>query len=370
MDSHGPHSAYSNLPPIVICARRDSQPAREGEVKLAESEIGFFDRNIEERPEIVGGLIREGDIAALAGNFGMGKSPLLADLAVHLVHGLEWCGRKAAKRPVVMLDFESSETDFRITIRRITSNLGLSIPLVPHELMPFLQNALNEPETELLLKAMGQPGNESKLNLIESALRRLPNAIVFADPLAMYFPINWNKSNEIVNVYQGLRLILRQYPQAAIVATFNLRKQDRKGGRANLLTDPRGWLEEVSGSLDILNRCDVRLGIDFHNEDVRVINGIVRGREMHPLLIRPVCDRQDQLAGFEQVTPGNLDLLTALTAKQKQHWDKLPAEFRFEQAAESLVPRASLSRLLPKVQQLGALRQGDDGVYRKQTGAS
>jgi hypothetical protein len=336
-------------------------------VIIAESEEGFFDRNIEERPEIVGGLIREGDIAALAGNFGMGKSPLLADLAVHLIHGLGWCGRKAAKRPVVMLDFESSETDFRITIRRIASHLGLSIPLVPHELMPFLQNARNEPETELLLKAMGQPGNESKLKLIESALRTLPDAIVFADPLAMYFPINWNKSNEIVNVYQGLRLILRQYPRAAIVATFNLRKQDRKGGRADLLTDPRGWLEEVSGSLDILNRCDVRLGIDVHNEDVRVINGIVRGREMHPLFIHSVRDRSGELAGFEQVTPDHADLRAALTVKQFTHWCNLPNEFRFEQAADTTVPRASLSRLIEKVEQLGALRRCENGSYRKQS---
>jgi hypothetical protein len=126
----------------------------------------------------------------------------------------------------------------------------------------------------------------------------------------------------------------------------------------------------VSGSLDILNRCDLRLGIESygHDDEVRVLNGIMRGREMHPLLIRAVRNRDNQLAGFERVTPGNLDLQTALTGKQKQHWDKLPAQFRFEQAADDLVPRASLFRLIARVLQLGALKLGEDGVYRKQGG--
>ena len=93
-----------------------------------------------------------------------------------------------------------------------------------------------------------------------------------------------------------------------MMMTFNLRKRDRKNAKANLLSDPRGWLEEVCGSLDLLNRSDVRLGIDCQEDDVRVINGIVRGREMHPLLIRPVTGSNDELAGFEQVTPDDLDL--------------------------------------------------------------
>jgi hypothetical protein len=330
-------------------------------------QAGFFDRNIEERPEIVGGLIREGDIAILAGNFGEGKSPLIANLTVHLLNGLEWCGRQVAKRPVVIFDFESPETDFRIAIRRIALRLEVRVPQVPRELQVFLQNARDEPETERLWKVMAE-GEESKLALIESTLKDKPNAVVFIDPLAMYFQINWTKQIEVVRIYHRLRLLLHKYSRAAIVSTFNLRKQDRKNRRADLLSDPRSWLEEVSGSLDILNRSDVRLGIETHNDDVRVINGIVRGREMHPLLIHPVCNREGQLTGFEQVTPSSLDLLRALTETQKQHWDKLPTQFRFEQVADNPVPRTSLHRLIPRLQQLGVLKHGDDGIYRKQFG--
>jgi hypothetical protein len=49
---------------------------------------GFFERNDEERKEIIEGILREGQLAAFAGAFGMGKSPVLADLAVHFIYGL------------------------------------------------------------------------------------------------------------------------------------------------------------------------------------------------------------------------------------------------------------------------------------------
>ena len=59
--------------------------------------------------------------------------------------------------------------------------------------------------------------------------------------------------------------------------------------------------------------------MDIHpgNDEIRVVNGVVRGRDMHPILIRSVVHAGDQLAGFEQVTPDQMDLLAALTKKQK-----------------------------------------------------
>ncbi len=121
----------------------------------------------------------------------------------------------------------------------------------------------------------------------------------------------------------------------------------------------------AEGLCSLLNRSDVRLGIDEHAEDVRVINGIVRGREMHPLLIRSVQNADDQLAGFEQLSPDHLDLWMGLSKAQKGYWELLPQEFRFEEVAERLVPRSSLSRLIARTKSFGALQQGEDGVFRK-----
>ena len=328
--------------------------------------LTFFERNAEERVEVIEGLLREGDIAVLAGNYGKGKSPLIADLTMHLINGRDWAGRKVSRRPVVALDFESPAPDYKRSIGAIAERLGVTVPRVPEDLAVYLErDDLAESGTRKLVEAITTRGNGVKIELLESALRSKPDAVVFIDPVAMLFKTL--KQEEILELYRHFRNLLQNFPQAVIVCTFNLRKQDRKGVRPDLLSDPRGWLEEVSGFLDILNRCDVRLGIEIHKDDVRVINGIVRGREMHPLLIRPVQIAENRLAGFEQVTPDQLDLLSALTATMKGHWDRLPSEFRFEDMAENVVPRASLHRLIKITKQFGALKRNDDGTFSKQT---
>lgn len=335
------------------------------------AESNFFDRNTEDRVEVIEGILREGDIGILAGNYGKGKSPAIADLTVHLINGLDWCGRKVSQGPVIAFDFESHGSDYKRTIRVISARLGVSEPRVPNDLAIYLErDNPKEPATQQLLDAIAKHGNQSKLGMIESALKDKPNAVVFIDPVERLFSIDTMSKLDILKLYRDFRNLLGRYPYAAIVCTFNLRKMDRRGRQADLLSEPREWLENVSGSLDILNRSDTRLGIETHKDDVRVINGIVRGREMHPLLIRPVRDANDQLAGFEQVTPDQFDLLSALTETLKTYWDRLPIEFRFEKVvADGLVPRSTLSRLIEKTRQLGALTRGDDGLFRKQTSA-
>jgi hypothetical protein len=330
---------------------------------------GFFERNCVERPEIIEGILRESQLAAFAGPFGMGKSPVLADLVVRLIHGLSWCGRKVAQRPVIHIDCETAGPDYKRAITAIASRLGVRAPSVPAELDVYLErDDAREASTEVLLKAVSEHGHKSKLRLIETALSWKPNAVVFIDPLEMFFRLDTTKKADVLGLYRELRNLLARFPKAAMMLTFNLRKRDRKNAKANLLSDPRDWLEEVCGSLDLLNRSDVRLGIDCQEEEVRVINGIVRGREMHPLLIRSVTGSNDELAGFEQVTPDDLDLLVALTEKQRGHWDKLPSQFRFEEVAEKIIPRTSLFRIIKRATSIGALTKGDDGAFRKVLG--
>lgn len=216
-----------------------------------------------------------------------------------------------------------------------------------------------------MLMAVTQPGHGSKIDLIESALERKRNAVVFVDPLEMFFRLDTTKKADVLCLYRELRTLLARFPQAALLNTFNLRKKDKKAAKVNLLSAPRDWLEEVCGSLDILNRSDVRLGIDIQRDEVRVVNGIVRGREMHPILIRSFLNTEEQPAGFEQVVPDQLEVFVSLTAVQRSYWNNLPHEFRFEEIADKAVPRSSLSRLIKITSSFGALTKGDDGVFKK-----
>ena len=339
-------------------AQHDSEPMPSVEVP------DFYERNSELRIEIIEGIAREKQIITLAGAYGIGKSPIMCDLTVAMVHGIPWCGRKISARPVIVFDFESPAPMYKQNLLNSAERYGVNPPRVPEELDAYLMSdATSEPTTAKLLEALAG-GSTEMLRLIDEALQTKPTALVVIDPVELMFPMDKLKGWHVLAVYKQLRLLLSKYPNAAFLLTFNLRKRDRKNAhRPNLLSDPRSWLEEVSGTLDILNRSDVRLGLDTYEDEIRVLNGIRRGEEMQPLVIRPV-EKLGKLAGFALCSPHEVDLLSAFPKKQREHWSNLPNEFRFDDAADKIVPRASLSRLLRSAKRLGLVEE-ENGTYQK-----
>ncbi len=329
-----------------------------------EPQPGFFERNIEPREEIMEGLFREGQLIVVAGRFGVGKSPLVSDLIMHTLSGRAWCGRAVTKRPVISFDFENAGPSYKRNILNICGRLKITPPRVPGELEVYLeQDSPEEPSTKKLLNVLKE-SSKKRLAFIRDALERKPSALVIIDPLEMFFRIDTLKKADVLGLYTQMRFLISDFPQAAILMTFNLRKRDRRATAPDLMSNPRDWLEEVCGSLDILNRSDVRLGMDFYNDDIRVINGIRRGEEMEPILVKPVGDSPDKLAGFELSPANEVDLKSALTATQQSHWEKLPEKFSFEEMANKPVPRASLHRLIKRAKSLGILQE-QDGAWVK-----
>jgi hypothetical protein len=325
---------------------------------------GFFERDLELPPEALEGIAREKQIVAFAGYFGMGKSPALENLTVCAIGGIPWCGRLVARRPVIVFDFESASAKYRIDIKNIAERLKVKTPIVPDELDIYLANAdpVTECNTKTLLSVMGDPAE--RMGLIHEALERKPNALVIIDPMDMMFPeVDKMKGQQVVDLYLRLRGVMSEYPRSLFLLTFNLRKPHREARMPILISDPRGWLNEIAGNADIVNRCDVRLGIDTFQDEIRVVNGIRRGEEMHPILVRPVGE-PDCLAGFEQCEPSEINLAVALTKTQQKYWALLPSEFGFEQIADKTVPRSSLSRLTRRAQSLGLLCDAE-GLFVK-----
>jgi AAA domain len=335
----------------------------------AESDVNagppsFFDADDTPRSEIVEGFIREGQLVTFAGPYGMGKSPTLTDLAVHIIRGIAWCGRQVSQRPIIAFDFETPVATYRRNVKNIAKRLGVSVPTVPGELDVYLEHDdPGKPATKKLLTALASGDIETRIGLIDSALSLKPNALVTIDPLELMFRVDTLKKAEVLRLYEKLRRLLAKYPQAAIAATLNLRKRDKKSFQDDLLLNPRGWLEEVCGTLDLLNRSDVRLGMDSHGEESRVLNGIRRGEEMHPLIVRPVEIAPGEYPGFELCSP---DTQTLFTSTQRGYWDKLPGSFRFDDAADKIVPRSTLWKILDRARQVG-LAELKDGQWAKST---
>lgn len=324
----------------------------------------FFERNAVARPEIVEGLLRRGQIAAIGGPFGVGKSPLLHDLMICRINGIPWCGRRTEPGPVLLMDFESAGAAFRHSVTNICNRYRVAVPRVPEHLDVYLLNdEANSEPTSRLLDALALDVTR-RLELITEALARMPNALVIIDPPEVLFRIDTGKKVAILELYRQLRVLISEFPDAAVIQSFNMRKRDRRSRSSpDLLTDPRDWLEDICGTLDIMNRSDVRLGMDFYGDD-RVVNGIRRSEEMDPLILRQVGTPPGALSGFEICPPGHLSLERSFTAGQVAYWRSLPLEFRFEQIADHAVPRASLYRILQRARSLG-LVQETDGIWRR-----
>jgi AAA domain len=317
----------------------------------------YFDRNRNPQPEVVEGLLCESKITVLGGDYGVGKSPLIADLVLHITSGLECCGRKVEKRPVIHFDFETPATKYKTDLENGAKRLGVPVPPVPDMLQPFFQNDdISEPGTAQLVEA--QVSDDKCFALLETLLTQKPNAVVIFDPVELFVSIDKNDGKAIVRLFRRLRKLFTGYPHASILCTFNLKKADKKYPGPNLLTQPRDWLDEVSGAKEIMSRSDIRLGIAFFDNDqtVRVINGVQRGEPFNPLLIQPAGDPE---AGFELCPPDMFSLGDVLTARQVEYWHKLPTSFTFNEGLAK-VPRSSLSRLIHRAKSVGLLRSEND----------
>jgi hypothetical protein len=326
-------------------------------------------------PEVIEGLVRERQIVAVGGTYGLGKSPWLQELLVCRVHGLPWCGRQVQKGPAVLIDFENAAATIRRNIANACTRYGVPFPTLPDELeiFPEIDDPSKNPATARLLDALVAPP-DARIKLIAEIVTRKPNALIVIDPPEMFFRLDTGKKTQVLRLYTQYRLLLSHSSGAVIINTFNLRKRDRssRSQPADLLSDPRGWLEEICGSLDLLNRSDCRLGMAFHGSDgdgLRVVNGIRRGEEVHPLLIRGVAldDDPDQPAGFELVQADATDLVLALPAKLFEYWRALPQEFSFAQAIATM-GKSNFDRLKKRTISLGVLELLERGSYRKQTG--
>jgi hypothetical protein len=341
----------------------------DGPRQISHHASDFFAHRREPSPEIIEGIARAQQIAAIGGAYGVGKSPWLQELLVCRVYGLPWCGRTVLQGPAALLDFENPAWTIRRNIECVCERRGVSLPGVPEglEIVPEIDDPARNPATAELLLALKSGKIDDKLAILEDILGRQPNSLIVIDPPEMLFPINTRERVSVQWLYSQYRFLLSKYPGALFMNTFNLRKIDKRFKRSNLFADPRGWLEEISGSLDLLNRSDVRLGMDFHEpEDVRVVNGIRRGEDLHPMLIRPVHldDDPDKAAGCELVRADELEVFGALKGKLNQYWCTLPIEFTFEEATRRM-GKSNFDRLKKRTTSLGALEQVTRGVYRK-----
>jgi hypothetical protein len=319
----------------------------------------YFTRDRQQLPDVVEGLLAESKITALGGDYGVGKSPLITDLVLHIVNGLDWCGRKVEKRPIIHFDFETPARKYKTDLENGAKRLGVPLPSVPEMIQPLFQNDdIAEPGTAQLLEALGS--DDKGFAVLERLLGEKPAAVLIFDPVELFVLMDKNDGRAIVRLYQRLRKLFASYPHASALCTYNLKKSDKKAPKPNLLADPRRWLDEVSGAKEIMSRSDIRLGIDLFDDEqsVRVINGVQRGEPFEPLLIQPAGEPE---AGFELCPPDRFSLKDVFTPRQARYWQALASCFTFSEGVNAGIPKSSLWRLIKRATSVGLLRPENEG---------
>jgi hypothetical protein len=344
----------------------------------------YYKVNLELPNEIVEGVIREKTICALVGGFNMGKTPCLLDLAFRLLYGIPWHGKRTTPRPVVVIDGETEGSIFKRDVLRLAHRFRVAAPEIGHDglLEPYLRRGHNLDFGTRILNDLLEPTSSSRdrMNFLREVLARKSDALIVIDPSELFFQFDRLRPRDILDLYHSLYRVLADFPSAAFILSLNLRKRDRKAGRAELATQPHEFLEETSGSLDLMNRVDVRLALDYFDfdGDVRVIGGAIRGAELKPMFIEPyrldALDGEDvALAGFVRVRPQDERLIKVFTPAERDMWSRLPGRFKFMDLIRQKVgARSTLSRTLRAAEGVGLLRKltegGDRGVYEKTVG--
>lgn len=332
----------------------------------------FFAHSMSESVHIVLDLLTEQQMGTLTADWNLGKTPLKQQLAISVCAGLPFLGRPTTKRPVIVLDGETSYPDYRSSFERIAKRLSLAGEDIANLRFFLRYGAVGDPYSEAFRAVIGKP--KEAVAFIRKQLEQFPNALVLIDPLMEIIPFKETDPFAALQIYHLLRELLADFPHAAIVFTLHLRKgtddpknpfNSASSGKV-LLHNPRRWFKEVAGSNKIGAHADVRLGMCAvtHDEQHLVIKGFRRGKDVVPLSFVRSINIDGEYDGFIEY-PLPKDVLVDLAEEQKKQLTTLPFPFHFNEVADRLVPRASLHRLLKAAQNAGYVHKDQHQVWHR-----
>lgn len=310
----------------------------------------------------------------MSGGFGAAKSPLLLDWAFSLTTGLAWCGHKVRPRPVIIFAHETPDWSFWRSWTMLGERHGIALP---EGIELFLEAGSEETEsTSELLNVLSQP-MEKRMAWLEAKAATKPNAVIVVDPFNMFFPIDTKKGSHVMVVYKWCRMLHRKFPALTFIFSFNTRKKSRISQQhPSLIKDPRDWLEEASGGLEIQSRSDVRLGLEYKGDPgdrLFYFNGWRRGEDMEPMLLESVilgedADGKPKLAGFKpSLLRPDEDPDEMLTPRQVDVWRGLaPGEFTVHDLEAAGLPRSSAYNMRNRLIRLGLVKKLEEGKFLKE----
>jgi hypothetical protein len=258
--------------------------------------------------EIVHGLIPEGSVNIAVGDSGLGKTPLLGQLAVCVATGKPFLDLQVRRGTVMWVDYEN----------------GLA-PL--GEMFDALATHLDLHEIPAELRILSQPSSRTE---VEREIEAVRPSLVIVDALRGLDP-RAEKDNtaagELLTKYQKLCSIQR----AAMIFIHHIRKPDLENPQQLASADSAlGWLLQASGARALINQTFVRIGIDrCSNSPAELVlraHYKLRG-EIGPWQLARKYDETGEPIGYFRLTG-----IALLNQDQRDAFAKLPEEFTFTEA--------------------------------------
>lgn len=251
---------------------------------------------------IVEDMLMEGTVNLLIGDSGLGKTPLLEQLAICVATGIPFLGLQTTQGKVLFCDAESAGSHFVGYIKSLEQFLGAET--ARGAIGYYMSNFTVVQEA---------PVTDFEVRLAEKAELFQPKLII-VDCLRPFWPDAETKSDIAARVIRNLRQMATKLG-CAVVIVHHRRKDARpqKGVDApNLEQNHREWLNEAAGTRSLINQTDCRLGIDIakgsgadYPEETYCIAGFSKHEgDILPFYFSRVYDENGRPRGYASATPG------------------------------------------------------------------
>lgn len=306
---------------------------------------------------VVNGLLPRASVNILAGDSGIGKSPLIYQLGLAVAAGMPFLGSPTRQCKVLLVDYENSLADSHRIL---------------YQQKRFLK--MGKYPIDFLVWCMQLDPTPIALNdKTESVIRDLGADLVILDSLRSFSPVMENDSAAAVAQIKRLREIASSLGTAFLLV-HHLRKQHTDGLESLEAGPALDWLTRAAGVRALINQTDVRLAIARREESTSgreqeasadlVLRGHVRTRgEVGPFLLQRVWDDDGEPCGYERVTP-NLAMIE--NPDQQAAYEDLGETFSFKDARLRLdKPNKVTNDFVHKLIRLGLARKVARGNYQK-----
>lgn len=259
--------------------------------------------------DIVAELIPQGSVNIAVGDSGLGKTPLLIQLALCIASGKPFLNQAVQQGNVLWVDYENGLSGLASLLETLAEHLGLE----------------GVPDS---LRILHQPSSKQE---VDQEINGFQPILVIVDALR-----GFDASAERDNSAAGALITSRQQVAkkfgTAWLLIHHIRKQDLKNTPPTLMGTPSvmEWLLQAAGARALVNQSAVRIGIDAHR--VGGIEMVIRGHyklrgEFGPWSIARVYDETGEPVGYKRLTGADL-----LHQAQRDKFKALPNEFTFSEA--------------------------------------